>query len=742
MPTSPRDNSQIRFSLWLFAAFVIVGFATSLSAVSIGIQSSQSTTKRENLEVSRLAALQISAADVGRIIANRDISPSERQEIARKLEAIRARIDGAKGLFLAAPEEANRPDLTVAPGPDGARLVDAHLGPLSRSARTAFSAGVCTTDAEPHDSPTGPVYSSFAPLTDARGDVVGLLILDRDASKAVGIVNTLKNSLWWASGVVVFLAFLFTLAITRHLRGSAFATPWIRNLTTRAGFLRATLLEMTLMGLTTGVLVAGLFGFLAQSRVQTLLTESEDRSDVINQLRSTVEHLSLSANPAPTLVAQAARQARNLGVPRAADALSDAGVQNRFGLALRGLNQAIQREQLDRLDMQSEIDGRTGWLTITFCIGSLLALGSLLLVRAAASQQHELESAQMDSEKHQVAYRQVAENLPIGLYTFSGGLIRYANSAWEFQTQLQPGEERTDAFRRVLHLDDRDLVLEILNHAESSIEACVFTYRVVGAEGDVRQMETRAVPILDNQGQLEHLLGFVIDITEGFEALEELEDMNREVLAKNSQLLQALGDIESNFDAMVQSLVKAVEAKDPYTAGHSDRVMRYCVGIGRELGLEGAELRSLERGALIHDIGKIGIPDEILTKPDALTAEEFDIVKLHPVTGFNMIQGIPLFKECSPIVLWHHERLDGSGYPDGLYGDHLPLAVQICAVADCFDAMTSTRAYRKAMPAEKAIALLRKDAENSLLDSNIVETLARIVERDGSLWKHPDDLAA
>ncbi len=134
-------------------------------------------------------------------------------------------------------------------------------------------------------------------------------------------------------------------------------------------------------------------------------------------------------------------------------------------------------------------------------------------------------------------------------------------------------------------------------------------------------------------------------------------------------------------------------------------------------------------GTLIHDIGKIGIPDDILTKPSGLTTMEYDIIKTHSEVGYQMIQGIPMLRECAPIVRLHHERLDGSGYPLGIKGDQIPLLVRIAAVSDIFDAMTSNRAYRRGMPTRVAVDELRREAALHRLDSDVVEAFARAIMR-------------
>jgi HD-GYP domain-containing protein (c-di-GMP phosphodiesterase class II) len=144
-------------------------------------------------------------------------------------------------------------------------------------------------------------------------------------------------------------------------------------------------------------------------------------------------------------------------------------------------------------------------------------------------------------------------------------------------------------------------------------------------------------------------------------------------------------------------------------------------------------------GTLIHDIGKIGVPDDILGKPDKLTGEEFEVIKRHPVTGYRMIRDIPFFKDCAPIVRWHHEKLDGKGYPDGLTGSEIPLLVQISTIADMFDAMTSNRAYRGSLGAAKAVEELRKDAMRNIVNPELVEVWVKLLIEDGA-YSEPESL--
>jgi putative nucleotidyltransferase with HDIG domain len=179
-------------------------------------------------------------------------------------------------------------------------------------------------------------------------------------------------------------------------------------------------------------------------------------------------------------------------------------------------------------------------------------------------------------------------------------------------------------------------------------------------------------------------------------------------------LMQGLAAAESEsriaYLGAIRALAATLDARDPYTAGHSERVSTLSVLIGRELRMSAAELDVLRLGALLHDIGKIGVSDEILRKPTALTPEEFEQIKRHPGLGARILRQVPFLAPHLPIVELHHERPDGLGYPYGLRGDDIPLAARIVHVADAFDAMTSARAYRRALARSEAIAELRRHA--------------------------------
>jgi len=185
--------------------------------------------------------------------------------------------------------------------------------------------------------------------------------------------------------------------------------------------------------------------------------------------------------------------------------------------------------------------------------------------------------------------------------------------------------------------------------------------------------------------------------------------------------------------ATIRALVQAVDIKDEYTRGHSERVGQASMMIARELGLDDERIEVLRFAGILHDVGKLGVPTRLLRKDGPLTPEERRVIELHPEYGHEMVRGIGFLGEARAAVLHHHERLDGSGYPYGLRGAHIPESARVVAVADAFDAMTSTRSYRRARPVPLALEELERCA-GAQFDPRMVTALVRALGRDG--W-HP-----
>jgi len=218
--------------------------------------------------------------------------------------------------------------------------------------------------------------------------------------------------------------------------------------------------------------------------------------------------------------------------------------------------------------------------------------------------------------------------------------------------------------------------------------------------------------------------------------------LERTVEQRTRELDGALRSLRLAYRTTLKALVAALEARDQETHGHSERVVSFSLRLGREFGLDAAQTRSLEFGSLLHDIGKLGVPDAILRKPARLTEEEWEEMRLHPLHGRQILRGIEFLEGAARVVAQHHERWDGSGYPLGLKGEEIDLNARIFAVADAFDAITSDRVYRVGRPYEAALAELEVHAGRQF-DPAVVAAFRRVPreewERLRSLHVPPND---
>jgi putative two-component system response regulator len=213
-----------------------------------------------------------------------------------------------------------------------------------------------------------------------------------------------------------------------------------------------------------------------------------------------------------------------------------------------------------------------------------------------------------------------------------------------------------------------------------------------------------------------------------------------DVAARCRSLLRvkSLVDELDGAQSVMFALARAIEAKSRYTQGHSERVTSYAVSLARRLGLGEADCDLLRRGGLLHDIGKIAIPDAILNKPGELTAEECEIVKRHPDEGVRIVESLRSVRDTVPQIRWHHERLDGRGYPDGLFGTAIPLLARLLAVADVYDALASERPYRSALPFGRCLEVLGADAAGGGLDPELVAVFREPPAVPLEITDHPE----
>jgi putative nucleotidyltransferase with HDIG domain len=198
--------------------------------------------------------------------------------------------------------------------------------------------------------------------------------------------------------------------------------------------------------------------------------------------------------------------------------------------------------------------------------------------------------------------------------------------------------------------------------------------------------------------------------------------MTQTVRKNLAELKKAAEESKQKFIEAVRALASAIDGKDLYTRGHSERVTDFSVEIARIMDLPEEEIEKVRIGALMHDIGKLDIDDDILNKPTALTNAEFEIMKTHTTLGYEMLKHIPRMKDIARVLHSHHEQLDGNGYPQGLKGDEIPMISRIITVADCFDAMTTARPYQDPAPLDYVLDVIRASAPQKY-DARVVEAL-------------------
>lgn len=298
-----------------------------------------------------------------------------------------------------------------------------------------------------------------------------------------------------------------------------------------------------------------------------------------------------------------------------------------------------------------------------------------------------------------------------------------------------PGMNGLEMIPHVKRMSPNSVVVMIsgMQTVESAIGALrLGAFDYVMKPFDLRQVEAVVKRALEHQD-------LIVAKQRYEDHLEELVEQ------RTAELDQTLNSLEDAYRSTLKALTAALETRDLETHGHSERVVTYSLRLGREYGLDSARMKSLEFGSLLHDIGKIGVPDLILRKPAKLTEEEWVLMREHPLHGQQILRGIEFLEGAARVVAQHHEKWDGSGYPLGLRGEEIDLCARIFSVADAFDAMTSDRVYRKGKP-YKAAAQELDDWAAKQFDPKVVEAFHRVPQCDWdqlhaqSLIKEGDEL--
>jgi putative two-component system response regulator len=247
------------------------------------------------------------------------------------------------------------------------------------------------------------------------------------------------------------------------------------------------------------------------------------------------------------------------------------------------------------------------------------------------------------------------------------------------------------------------------------------------------QQTTRLVPVVmvtSQSAQRDRLMA----IESGADDFLSKPFDTAELRARVSSLLRLkrYTDELDSAEEVILGLGATIEARDPCTLGHCQRLAGYATALGRIIGLEEQDLRALERGGYLHDLGKIAVPDHVLLKTSALDERESRVMRDHPLIGDTLCAGMRSLASVRPIVRHHHERLDGSGYPDGLRRAQVPILAQIVSIADVFDALTTERPYRQAISCDEALAVLTQEAKKGWRDRALVDAFVRVVESSPS----------
>ena len=689
----------MRFLLWvstsLIGFLIVIGVFAWFNSIAAR-QDHAERTKETLQELSSLAALQVDGSAVSSFKSRTQVDSPEFARIMDSITRIKHNIPGISECMVL--RLAGSAATVIA---DSGRVVasDTRAGQIAYSPLDSFTPvptemyfAAISKRPQAEIVPTmhGGVLlqRAFAPIMDTAGNVQGILAISQRATAESDLFDATFRMLTRMAGFVAVLALCGFQLLYRSSRNEKrkFSTRW----DSQPRSLRWAILDGAVVLAIILCLAYLRTEFSKQQQLSASLATSEGRFAQLNVQSdfAAANHHAQNADRLGNMIDQAESETQAL------------------------------REQLDQTNRQ---------ILVESMLLSLCAISLVFSARGSARRCIATKDLEREAHWHRLQHEQIASGLPIGFFTTESGEVVFTNASMDAITGRGANDDAHESFVAALHPDDKSEVLHAISNAHANTEAFEITFRVGADQLSTRTIEARGVPIFDPEGQSTRLVACALDITSRIRAQSLAESRQFEAEEANRNLRLALEAGERNFEATVDALVKAVEAKDVYTAGHSSRVMDYSVRIGQAMGLSDSQLRTLRMGTLIHDVGKIGIPDSILTKPGRLTQEEFALIRQHPEFGVRMIECIPAFADCIPIVLYHHERLDGRGYPFGLRAESLSTLVRIAAVADCFDAITSDRAYRKGSSPEHALAELAQDAERGALDGKIVATLADIV---------------
>jgi PAS domain S-box-containing protein len=398
----------------------------------------------------------------------------------------------------------------------------------------------------------------------------------------------------------------------------------------------------------------------------------------------------------------------------------------RLNLAdLRGTDQQITLDDLGERDFHSEgvilestnfrKDGST--FPVEASIRAVENGTYVLSIIRDISRRKRAETAHHDSEER---FERALEKIPDVVVIYDSDLrIRFINAATERVTGRPTSDYIGKLDTEVWPPEVCDVYLPTLQAALASKTSHFIEADLSMPNVGVRHLRITCVPLLDEEGEVREILGITHDTTERKQAEDDVRRHVRQLSRVVEGSILAIG--------------QTVELRDPYTAGHERRTAALATAIGEKLGMRGDELEGLRLAALVHDVGKIAVPTEVLSKPLKLSAIEFAIIKQHPQAGHDILAPIEFGQPIARIVLQHHERLDGSGYPQGLGADAIRPEALILAVADVVEAMSSHRPYRPARGIEAALAEIA-DNRGTLYAADVADTCCVLCHEEGFVF--------
>jgi len=315
-------------------------------------------------------------------------------------------------------------------------------------------------------------------------------------------------------------------------------------------------------------------------------------------------------------------------------------------------------------------------------------------------------------------YRVLVENATETIFSLNlKGIITYLSPAIEIHTGYRPEELIGKEFRQFIYPEDLPGLLVSYEHTMAGMKE-PYEFRIRIKDGSLRHVLTSS-SVLMKDGRPAGMIGVMNDLTERKRSEEALR--------------RSMDKLKAAISGVIQAMAVTVEMRDPFTSGHQQRVSDLALAIGQEMALPPDRLEGLRIAGLIHDIGKVAVPSEILSKPSSLPSPESSLIRIHPAAGFNILKNIDFPWPIAQIVLQHHERLDGSGYPLGLSGPQILLEARILGVADVVEAAASHRPYRRAQGIEFALEEIARN-KDVLYDPEVADACLKVFREKGFVF--------